>query len=191
MNDISMKILNKLLGNTLKNIRKNKELTQNELGNLIEKKQNTIFKYESGILPITYQVWADISNKLKLSKNYFLDNLDCKLKDNINYVGADNLSDIELQEIELKIVELIEYLFVSNIDFDKRDYLNLNSRDLINLKKLNQMFFDNIYTYTSRIIFLNFSDDKEIQEKLKKIDDIEKQIKSYTDFLLKENGIIK
>lgn len=62
----------KIIGEKIKSIRKEKKITQTELANLINKTPSSIQKYEYGLTSIPFEVLEKISKVLGKPLNFFL-----------------------------------------------------------------------------------------------------------------------
>ena len=61
------------IGNKIKQYRKNKQLTQQQLGDLINKSLRTIQKYEANQVTPSFKVLEEIAKALDVSYNDFFD----------------------------------------------------------------------------------------------------------------------
>lgn len=93
------------IGKRIQEIRKEKGLTQTELGAKIGKSESTIRKYESGSVEPSFKVLNDMSEELKIDVSYFL------------RVSENQLTEHErqlLKQYELEVIQRLDYEF-SNI----------------------------------------------------------------------------
>lgn len=121
------------IGHKIKKARKDKGLTQAELGEKIGKSTITIRKYESGDIFPPLATLSEISQSLELPIEYFLLDTEKVTEMNIDYIiklinnlsyKYDSLKNVsfdynELSEIEEYVCRqlLIKILEVKNIDF--------------------------------------------------------------------------
>lgn len=71
----------KELGHRIKKVRKSNNLTQAELGKIVEKEYSTIGRYENGILPVPSDVLIKIVEYFNLSADWLLFGEDDKTPD--------------------------------------------------------------------------------------------------------------
>ena len=187
----------KTFGLALKNLRQGLNLSQKEFGLKIDKKQNTILKYEIGFLKISNKVWTSIINTFNIEYDTFVKAFDISKNsleievpnfiDNINelllidvtdnndiygYTAFEITDNFIADKINDSITELLNFLYPSY----EKSSLSINSTS-------NNSIFDRI---REKIESLEDSNLKEIQ--LLKLKKIEKDIENYTIFLLKQNG---
>lgn len=103
----------------LKNIRKEKKLSQKALGELIEKKEITIRNYESGKIMPPLKVIENISNKLNVPIYELIDFSD-NLPENVKLKISDEIEN--KMEKELNLIEKYGY---SDIDIWLIDFNEL------------------------------------------------------------------
>lgn len=106
---------NNLMGKRIKSLRKDKGLTQEELGKVIGVKKQTIMKYEKGIVEnIKRSAIEKLANFFKVSPSYLMgiedDNFE---EENIKFANAsgidtDGLTEDEIEEIK-KQVEFMKW----------------------------------------------------------------------------------
>ncbi|MBY6898071.1 helix-turn-helix domain-containing protein [Clostridium botulinum] len=89
-----------MFGDRLKELREEKEMTQEELGKLLNVSRQTISGYEAGAIE------PSISNLVKLANifNVSLDYLLCRTKERYNL----NLKDKKNKELLLDLIKVIE-----------------------------------------------------------------------------------
>ena len=187
----------KTFGLALKNLRQGLNLSQKEFGLKIDKKQNTILKYEIGFLKISNKVWTSIINTFNveydtllkafdISKNSleievpdFIDDINELLltdvtdnSDIYGYTAFEIIDNFIVDKINDSITELLNFLYPSY----EKSSLSINSTS-------NNSIFERI---REKIESLEDSSLREIQ--LLKLKKIEKDIENYTIFLLKQNG---
>lgn len=187
----------KTFGLALKNLRQGLNLSQKEFGLKIDKKQNTILKYEIGFLKISNKVWTSIINTFNIgydtllksfdiSKNSlevevpnFIDNINELLltgvtdnDDIYNYFAFEITDNFITDKINDFITDLLNFLYPSY----EKSSISINSTS-------NNSIIDSI---RGKIECLDDSNLKEMQ--LLKLKKIEKDIENYTIFLLKQNG---
>lgn len=187
----------KTFGLALKNLRQGLNLSQKEFGLKIDKKQNTILKYEIGFLKISNKVWTSIihtfnigydtllksfdisKNSLEVEVPNFIDNINKLLltgvtdnDDIYNYFAFEITDNFITDKINDSITELLNFLYPSY----EKSSISINSTS-------NNSIIDSI---RGKIECLDDSNLKEMQ--LLKLKKIEKDIENYTIFLLKQNG---
>lgn len=125
----------KILGQRLKQLRKNKNITQSELGKIINVGKSTISQYESGISNPDYETLKKLADFFNVSTDYLLgrtDNPTPKVNDPIKKeTMTDRLDNkktpdsnlVEINDIELK--EMVNWLIQAwqNGDYRMRGWL--------------------------------------------------------------------
>lgn len=67
-----MELAAQRIGRRIQHVRKEKGLTQTELGKIVGKSESTIRKYEAGAVEPSFKVLNDICKELKIEMSYFL-----------------------------------------------------------------------------------------------------------------------
>ncbi|MCI6737578.1 MAG: helix-turn-helix domain-containing protein [Intestinibacter sp.] len=123
MNDLPN--INMEIGKKIKNIRKSKNMTIQELANSINKSKSTVSKYENGDISIDIQTLYEISNALNVHVEQLL-----YIKSNIDNIHNNNIVNALKMLFSKKPLE-------ENTDLVKK--LKISKED-IKLMKLYNMF---------------------------------------------------
>ena len=123
MNDLPN--INMEIGKKIKNIRKSKNMTIQELANSINKSKSTVSKYENGDISIDIQTLYEISNALSVHVEQLL-----YIKSNIDNIHNNNIVNALKMLFSKKPLE-------ENTDLVKK--LKISKED-IKLMKLYNMF---------------------------------------------------
>lgn len=90
--------------NRLKELRKEKNITQADLGKIINQSKSNVSKYETGMLEPNIQTLTVLSNYFEVSIDYLLGISNVRTSNGISTIAAhkddENWSDEEIKEIE-------------------------------------------------------------------------------------------
>lgn len=97
------------IGNRIKRFREEKNLTQQELADMIFKSKSSIEKYETGSSNVTLSALLDISKALNIAPSALLDDEEDILNTIIKYYGLEDKENYNIQkDFELLMKVLTE-----------------------------------------------------------------------------------
>lgn len=192
------------IGDRIKHCRKSKKITQVELGNIINKSESTIRKYENGSVTPTFKVLETIA----LALNVKLDELvpEFKSQKQINHAYYNLLSNTELAELLKDLNPNIERFKSMSIDERENFIVDLSKINPMALKLDSYLkHFDNFskkdlvdfyhsfldYCRSSIDTFVKTEYKPQLEESFNIINDLKEIIDDYMHILADRNQLIE
>jgi transcriptional regulator with XRE-family HTH domain len=125
--------LNTFAGNKLKEFRKKKKLTQKQLGEIIDKSDNTISNYEKGLIALNQDVLFSLAKALDVKvDDFFPQNY---MSESLHQAVSTTDEDLNLADMAF-LKELMDY--IKSLGEDERKYLMSNIEMAVEIFKKNR-----------------------------------------------------
>lgn len=125
--------LNTFAGNKLKEFRKKKKLTQKQLGEIIDKSDNTISNYEKGLIALNQDVLFSLAKALDVKvDDFFPQNY---MSESLHQAVSTTDEDLNLSDMAF-LKELMDY--IKSLGEDERKYLMSNIEMAVEIFKKNR-----------------------------------------------------
>ncbi len=103
--------------NKIKQLRINRNMTQQQLADAISKTLSTVKKYETGQIMLNIDTLYDISKALNVDIKYFFDDDSNSLFESfIEQYGLSNLPESEINELKIEFDFMIEILIYKHLN---------------------------------------------------------------------------
>lgn len=106
--------------NKIKQLRINKNMTQQQLADAISKTLSTVKKYETGQIMLNIDTLYDISKALNVDVKYFFDNENSLFENFLDQYGLSDLQESEINELRIEFDFLIEILLYKHLNNPNR-----------------------------------------------------------------------
>lgn len=125
--------LNTFAGNKLKEFRKKKKLTQKQLGEIIDKSDNTISNYEKGLIALNQDVLFSLAKALDVKvDDFFPQNY---MSESLHQAVSTTDEELNLSDMAF-LKELMDY--IKSLGEDERKYLMSNIEMAVEIFKKNR-----------------------------------------------------
>lgn len=125
--------LNTFAGNKIKEFRKKKKLTQKQLGELIDKSDNTISNYEKGLIALNQDVLFSLAEALDVKVDDFFPQKDAS--GSLHQAVTTTDENLTVGDMAF-LKELMDY--IKSLDENERKYLMNNIEMAVEIFKKNR-----------------------------------------------------
>lgn len=119
-----------MFNDKLRKLRREADLTQKELGDILKYKQTTIATWESGASQPDYETLKQIANFFKVSTDYLLSEDNKKNNHQAKYISRDGREEILTDDEEINFIE--DYLKIRKMQKVKQNATTKNIKTIFN-----------------------------------------------------------
>ena len=119
-----------MFNDQLRKLRREADLTQKELGDILKYKQTTIATWESGASQPDYETLKQIANFFKVSTDYLLSEDNKKNNHQAKYISRNGREEILTDDEEINFIE--DYLKIRKMQKVKQNATTKNIKTIFN-----------------------------------------------------------